>query len=160
MGVRIIILTTLNLAAIRWQRRDIKGMRELAEQTLDILKGIPSLDSLDEAKHLLGRAYRFMGLFYSQSIGPDYNRSKQYFNMGLDQLQQLATKFKGAKDGDWRWLRSLARLNEYMGDLLLTNRNEINDANKYYNANIDTLSYVKRLGFSGLSDVNEPEVNF
>lgn len=132
------------LAEIKWERGKVKEMYDLAnEATLTLAKlpnDIPEGQRL-EAQHLSARGTGLIGLFYSASTTEaDPKKALDNSKKAISQLEQLEKKFDETKPSgtEWRWLRSLARLQNDMGDLLLSKYGHVEEASQYYKKSIET----------------------
>jgi tetratricopeptide (TPR) repeat protein len=149
---------SLTSAEIKWDRADIKGMYDLASEAITLLVHLPpSNSSTLEAQHLLARSTGLIALYYSSAMTEaDPHKALEYYQKALSQLEPFEKPFEQTKMGgaDWRWLRSLAGIQQGMGDLLLTKFGKVHEANQYYEAFIATWKRLRALR-SG-----DPEVAF
>jgi tetratricopeptide (TPR) repeat protein len=97
-----------------------------------------------EVQHLLAHAEGWIGLSYAAS---DRDKARDYYGKAIDKLQELEKRFDAGRhgDNDWRWLRSLAGIQEGMGDLLLNQYGDVEQAGQFYQKSIATWTKLKRL---------------
>jgi tetratricopeptide (TPR) repeat protein len=134
----------LTRAEIKWEALFVNEMRALANQAIVVLA--ESHRSIPEVQNLLGRADGLIGRSYSASE-TDRSTARNYYDKALARLEPLEKRFDQttSAENDWRWLRSLATVRTDMGDLLLTQFAEIDNAKQYFTLAIDTWTKLKRL---------------
>jgi tetratricopeptide (TPR) repeat protein len=141
------------LAEIKWDRGRIDEMNDLAKEAMPVMESLSRDHNVTEeqrleAKHLLARSTALSGLYYSASaVEPDPNKASERNQEAIDLLEDLERRFENTRaiGTEWRWLRSLARLRQDRGDMLLK-RGELDKATKFYEkskATWETLSQVR-----------------
>jgi tetratricopeptide (TPR) repeat protein len=143
----------LTRAEIEWEAGLINEMRALSNQAIAALA--QANRSIPEVQNLLGRADGLVGLSYAGAAA-DRHKAREYYDKALMELEPLEKRFDQitSAENDWRWLRSVAIVRTRMGDLLLTQFAEPDNAKQYYQRSFDTWRKLKRLR------PDDPEVAF
>jgi tetratricopeptide (TPR) repeat protein len=135
----------LTQAETKWERRRTQEMYGLANAAIAALT--QSDKGKSEVQHLLARANGLIGLYFAAPASPeaDQEKARDYYKIALALLEPLDKKFDQSKgvDVDWRWLRSLAGLQEGMGDLLLNQFRNVDEAKENYQQSIQTWAKLK-----------------
>ena len=152
--------TLVTMGELKWESGDIPGMYEFAKEATKSLENLfESNRGTKEAEHLLARSNALIGKYYAAArTGGDPKKALEYYKKAIFQLTQLESKFDqtGTTDGGvktWRSLRTLARVQQNMGDLL-QDAGDIDEAEKYYNDSMTTWNKLK------LIRPDDPEVGF
>ncbi len=135
----------LALAEIDAERGWTGRTQEDAEAALVDLDRLDKAGNL-EARHLHAQAERLIGASYGQR--GDYEDARRHYQRGIGDLDELL-KRNSDPDVAWRWMRSLARLHQAYGDLLLDGFDQSDDALAAYNKSRELLERLITLGHQG-----------
>ena len=140
-------LAFVTLAEISFERGEVDRTRDLAIKAIGALAGVPQNDnSALDAQHLMARSERLIGQAYRGSTEPDQKKALDYYDKALSRLEPLEKRFDGTatSGSQWRWLRTLALLQQNKGDLLLDN-GQIEEADQQYRTSLATFKKLYRL---------------
>jgi tetratricopeptide (TPR) repeat protein len=131
-------------AEIKLEAGHLNEMRALADQAIAALA--EANRSIPEVQNLLGRADGLVGFSYAATPG-GRDIARDHYDQALGQLEPLEQRFDKtmSAENDWRWLRSLAMVRTDMGDLLLTQFGQIENAKQYIQRSIDIWAKLKKL---------------
>lgn len=140
------------LAEIKWERGKAREMYDSANEAILAIADMPNDKDIPEeqrleAQHLLGRGTGLIGLFHSASTtGADPKKALDYTQKAIALLEPLEKRLDETKTSgtEWRWLRSLSRLQHDMGDLLLVKFGQVEQASQYYEKSIATWKKLRR----------------
>jgi tetratricopeptide (TPR) repeat protein len=138
-------LAFVTSAEISLERKEVDRTRDLAIKAIEALARVPENDSRAlEAQHLMARSERLIGVFHHRSTQPDQKKALDYYDSALFRLKPLEKRFDAtATSGtEWRWLRTLARLQQDKGDLL---EGQIEEADQQYRTSLATFKKLYRL---------------
>ncbi|HTS39801.1 MAG TPA: hypothetical protein VMH84_04580 [Xanthobacteraceae bacterium] len=116
--------TALTLAEIDLDRGKIDRTREEAQEAFKTLDPLAKSGNL-EARHLRAQAERLIGATYWEK--GDNEEAKVHYERGIADLNDLL-KIGNDPAVAWRWMRSLAKLYQAQGDILLYRLNQSEQA--------------------------------
>jgi tetratricopeptide (TPR) repeat protein len=114
----------LLLAETDWERGNVGRMRDEAQQAFALLDRLAAGGEL-EVRHLRAQSERLIGLAYVDA--DDKIAARTHYERGIADLTEMLSS-GASEEVSWRWKRSLADLNQELGDVLLIKFNDVPNA--------------------------------
>jgi hypothetical protein len=137
--------TLLLLAETDWERGNLKRMHSEAQQAYELLNKLAAGGDV-EFRFLRARSRHLLGLvFFDEN---DKDTALSHYQAAVGELADLLKLNPSDKDAA-RWLKTLADVNQDLGDVLLIKFNDPNRALAAFNDCYDERTAVAKKGYNG-----------